>query len=122
MNIWYFYFSVSSNRIRETFLKTPIISSYLIAFHVSDFVATNSSATEGKPFQIISRPGVTDQHGYAADVGKKITLGMNEYFDIDYYDMGQGRPMKNDHIALPDFPSGAMENWGMVNYRWVYLF
>lgn len=35
--------------------------------------------------------------------------------------MGQGIPMKNDHIALPDFPSGAMENWGMVNYRYIFF-
>ncbi|XP_068631129.1 membrane alanyl aminopeptidase-like [Battus philenor] len=112
---------VSANRIRETFLPTPIVSAYLIAFHVSDFVATNSSATPNKPFQIISRQGPINQHDYAADIGMKITNEMDAYFDIAYYDMGQGQPMKNDHIALPDFPSGAMENWGMVNYREAYL-
>ncbi|XP_052740777.1 membrane alanyl aminopeptidase-like [Bicyclus anynana] len=112
---------ITPNRIRETFLPTPVISAYLIAFHVSDFIATNSSAVDGKPLQIISRPGVTSQHPYAADMAMKITNGMDEYFDIDYYNMGQGQPMKNDHIALPDFPSGAMENWGMVNYREAYL-
>lgn len=69
------------------------------------------------PFQIISRVGPVDQHAYAADIGLKITKAMNEYFDYQYYEMGQDYPMKNDHIALPDFPAGAMENWGMVNYR-----
>lgn len=72
-----------------------------------------------KPFGIVSRPGVTDQHEFAADMGLKITNVMDDYFGIDYYDMGQGQKMKNDHLAIPDFPAGAMENWGMVNYRWV---
>nr|XP_026484265.1 uncharacterized protein LOC113392185 [Vanessa tameamea] len=112
---------VSTGRVRETFLPTPAVSSYLIAFHVSDFVATNESSRPNRPFQIVSRRGPLDQHSYAAEIGMKITEVMDEYFDIDYYDMGQGQPMKNDHIALPDFPSGAMENWGMVNYREAYL-
>ncbi|CAK1546278.1 unnamed protein product [Leptosia nina] len=112
---------LTTGRVRERFRRTPTISSYLIAFHVSDFVATNNTGTSEKPFQIISRQGPTSQHAYAAEVGFKITEVMEEYFDITYYGMGQGEPMKNDHIALPDFPSGAMENWGMVNYREAYL-
>lgn len=110
-----------SGRVRETFFPTPIISSYLIAFHVSDFVATNTTATAEKPFRIISREGPASHHSYAANIGFTITEVMDSYFDIPYYGMGQGQPMKNDHIALPDFPSGAMENWGMVNYRYFYL-
>ncbi|GBP46441.1 Membrane alanyl aminopeptidase [Eumeta japonica] len=115
--------TVAPGRIRETFLPTPIISAYLIAFHVSDFEETVETGTLEKPFGIISRPGDApmSQHEYAADVGVAITEWMDEYFDFGYYDMGQGQRMKNDHIALPDFPSGAMENWGMVNYREAYL-
>lgn len=67
---------------------------------------------------ILSPPqGVTNQHAYAAEIGLEITSQLDDYLGIQYHEMGQGVLMKNDHIALPDFPSGAMENWGMVNYR-----
>nr|AAL26894.1 aminopeptidase N3 [Lymantria dispar] len=112
---------VSTTRVQEIFYPTPIISAYLVAFHVSDFVETELTSTPAKPFKIISRPGVTDQHDYAADIGLKITNELDDYLSIQYHEMGQGVLMKNDHIALPDFPSGAMENWGMVNYREAYL-
>ncbi|CAH0703044.1 unnamed protein product [Spodoptera exigua] len=109
------------NSIRETFYPTPIISAYLVAFHVSDFVPTTVTTTNRRPFSIISRQGVTEQHSYAAEIGVEITNQLDDYLGIEYHEMGQGQIMKNDHIALPDFPSGAMENWGMVNYREAYL-
>ncbi|RVE53190.1 hypothetical protein evm_002023 [Chilo suppressalis] len=113
--------STAGVRLRETFFPTPIVSAYLVAFTVSDFVETNYTHTDTRPFGIVSRPGVTNQHPYAAETGLEITNVMDDYFGIDYNDMGQGQPMKNDHLAIPDFPAGAMENWGMVNYREAYL-
>lgn len=118
----FLYLHRVGSSIRETFYPTPIISAYLVAFHVSDFVPTNATSTDPRPFNIISRPGVTDQHAYAAEIGVEITNQLDDYFGIEYHNMGQGSVMKNDHIALPDFPSGAMENWGMVNYRSVNNF
>ena len=112
-------FNSLGNRVRETFYPTPLISAYLVAFHVSDFVSTDTTSALQRPFRIIARQGPQSHHQYAAEIGIKITDVLDDYFGIQYHEMGQGPVMKNDHIALPDFPSGAMENWGMVNYRYV---
>nr|QBI71858.1 aminopeptidase N4a [Plutella xylostella] len=109
-----------STRVRETFYRTPIVSAYLLAFHVSKFVETQVNV-DNKPFGVISRPGPVDQHAYAIRLGQLTTNWLSTKLKFDYYAMGEGVAMKNDHIALPDFPSGAMENWGMVNYREAYL-
>lgn len=55
------------------------------------------------------------QVNFAKEVGPKALKFFEEYFNIKY-------PLpKLDMIAIPDFGSGAMENWGLVTYREVYL-
>uniref|UniRef100_A0A673M173 Aminopeptidase n=1 Tax=Sinocyclocheilus rhinocerous TaxID=307959 RepID=A0A673M173_9TELE len=49
------------------------------------------------------------------DYALKITQPILEFFE-KYYNTSY--PLsKSDQIALPDFNSGAMENWGLVTYR-----
>lgn len=51
------------------------------------------------------------QGNHALNVGIKALDFFTEYFDIPY-------PLdKLDLIAIADFASGAMENWGLVTYR-----
>ena len=58
-----------------------------------------------------SRESYIEQTDLALDIGVRCLDFFEEYFDIGY-------PLpKQDMIALPDFKSGAMENWGLITYR-----
>src|SRR5690606_6173466 len=58
-----------------------------------------------------STPLQADHTGFALDVASRVLDFYNEYFGLPY-------PLtKCDHVALPDFAAGAMENWGLVTYR-----
>src|SRR5690606_2848949 len=52
---------------------------------------------------------------FALDIATRTIDFFENYFDTPY-------PLpKSDHVALPDFSSGAMENWGLVTYREIAL-
>lgn len=56
-----------------------------------------------------------EQTEYARNIGPAILTHFEEYFNQSY-------PLpKQDMIALPDFKAGAMENWGLITYRWVIV-
>ncbi|KAE8618156.1 hypothetical protein XENTR_v10009290 [Xenopus tropicalis] len=97
------------------FDKTPKMSSYLVAFIVSEFEAVgdpgNATVTG---VQIWGRKKAIqdeNQGEYALSVTKPILDFFAEYYRTPY-------PLpKSDQVALPDFSAGAMENWGLVTYR-----
>lgn len=105
--------SSQNGRIASHFMKSVPMSTYLLAFIVCDFKYTN--ATTGVHNNITIRvwttPAQVNQTEYALGVGKDIIT----YFE-DYYNLGYPLP-KQDMIAIPDFSSGAMENWGLITYR-----
>lgn len=53
---------------------------------------------------------------YAATIGPKSLKQMELYTGIPFSSMGLD---KLDLIAIPDFAAGAMENWGLITFRWV---
>jgi len=88
------------------------MSTYLVAFVVSDFVYRESEDVgNGVKFRIWTQKDLYEQTAYAAEVGPKILQFYEEYFNVPF-------PLpKQDMIALPDFGAGAMENWGLITYR-----
>lgn len=100
----------NSNEITVTFQKSPKMSTYLLAFIVGPF--SYIEGTDGKrPVRVYTTPDKIEQGRYALDVAIKSLTFYEKYFDVDY-------PLpKMDLIAIPDFVSGAMENWGLVTYR-----
>lgn len=95
------------------FETTPVMSTYLLAYIVSEFTSVESQAPNGVQIRIWARPkATTDRHGlYALNVTGPI---LN--FFANHYNTAYPLP-KSDQIALPDFNAGAMENWGLVTYR-----
>jgi puromycin-sensitive aminopeptidase len=93
------------------FAETPIMSTYLLAFIVGHLVSIEQRAEGGTMVGVWTTPGKEAQASFALDTSVKLLGYFNDYFGIPY-------PLaKLDHIAIPDFAAGAMENWGAVTYR-----
>ena len=52
---------------------------------------------------------------FALEVAPRITNFFESYFGVKYV------LPKQDNVAVPDFTFGAMENWGLITYRWAEL-
>jgi puromycin-sensitive aminopeptidase len=93
------------------FAETPLMSTYLLAFSVGDFVSVEQQAANNTKVSVWTIRGKEDQGQFALDTSVKLLAFFNDYFGIPY-------PLeKLDHIAVPDFAAGAMENWGAIIYR-----
>jgi puromycin-sensitive aminopeptidase len=106
---------VEGDRKIIRFAETPIMSTYLVAFVVGDLGYIETINKEGVLVRVYAIKG-SEVHGkFALDVAARTLTFFTEYFDIPY-------PLpKMDLVAIPDFGAGAMENWGLVTYRTVYL-
>uniref|UniRef100_A0A8C6W192 Aminopeptidase n=1 Tax=Nannospalax galili TaxID=1026970 RepID=A0A8C6W192_NANGA len=99
-------------RVTE-FRPTPKMSTYLLAYIVSEFKSLESMSPNNVQIRIWARPSAIDKgHGlYALNVTGPILSFFADHYATPY-------PLeKSDQIALPDFNAGAMENWGLVTYR-----
>ncbi|NXE42787.1 AMPN Aminopeptidase, partial [Ptilorrhoa leucosticta] len=94
------------------FNTTPRMSTYLLAFIVSQFDYVQSDS-EKTLIRIWGRPkAIAEGQGdYALNVTGRILSFFEEHYNTTY-------PLpKSDQVGLPDFNAGAMENWGLVTYR-----
>lgn len=97
--------------VTTTFEQTPRMSTYLLAFAYGDMGYLEAKTKSGITVRTYATPDNVAYTDFALDVAVKCLDFYNEYFDIDY-------PLaKCDFIALPDFSSGAMENWGCITFR-----
>ncbi|XP_057700939.1 aminopeptidase N-like isoform X2 [Corythoichthys intestinalis] len=105
---------IEDTKVRiTTFEPTAKMSTYLLAFIVSDFTYVESNRQNGVQVRVWARKkAIADGHGdYALNVTWPILKFYERYYDAPY-------PLpKSDQVALPDFQAGAMENWGLVTYR-----
>ena len=96
---------------RLEFGETPIMSTYLLAFIIGELGCVERTADDGTIVRVYTTRGKEEQGRFALDVSVDLLGYFNDYFGIPY-------PLeKMDHIAIPDFAAGAMENWGAITYR-----
>ncbi len=104
--------SPDSNLWSTSFETTPQMSTYLLAFVIGELQSKSTMTKRGTEVSVwstIAHP--LDSLDFALDAAKRSIEFFEDYFGIDY-------PLpKADHIGLPDFTSGAMENWGLITYR-----
>ena len=107
--------NISTDIRRIEFENTIKMSTYLVAFIVGPFEATDPLDVDGVPLRIIYPKGKGHLTKYALDAGAHALRLFTSYYDINY--PGQ----KLDMVAIPDFAFGAMENLGCITYREVLL-
>ncbi len=94
------------------FQTTPLMSTYLLAWVVGHLQKKSAQTRRGVEVNVWATPiQPAVSLAFALDMAVRSIDFYEEYFGTDY-------PLpKSDHVALPDFSSGAMENWGLITYR-----
>jgi puromycin-sensitive aminopeptidase len=106
---------LDGGRKRVRFAPSPRMSTYLVAMVVGDLACVQDTAADGTLVRVFATKGKEEQGRFALEHSIRIFAYMNDYFGIPY-------PLpKMDHLAIPDFAAGAMENWGAITYREVAL-
>jgi puromycin-sensitive aminopeptidase len=94
-----------------TFRQTIRMSTYLLAFVVGEFKATDPVDVAGTPLRVWYVPGKEALTRYGQEIGAFSLNFFANYYGIKY--PGD----KLDLIAIPDFAAGAMENLGAITFR-----
>ena len=119
-------FSVISNMPPETikeegdkktvlFGKTPRMSTYLLYLGVGRFDEARAKLGQ-VDIQVATTPGKAQKTKFALDVARDSVKWYENYFGSPY------QLPKLHLVGVPEFAAGAMENWGAITFREVYLF
>ncbi|KAF2898340.1 hypothetical protein ILUMI_07834 [Ignelater luminosus] len=100
---------LGDGRFKDTFKETPLMSTYILAFAVSDY----EFKSLGK-FRILAKSSAikNNETDFALDTSIKTLKALEEYTGVNFV------IDKMDQFAVPDsyFRYYAMENWGLVIY------
>ncbi|XP_062123710.1 aminopeptidase N-like [Drosophila sulfurigaster albostrigata] len=99
----------ANNRYVDHFEVTPLMSTYLLAFVISEY----SRVQGDTELALYSRPENINKTTFSYQVGQLAVAAYNEIFQLPYQQLG------NDVLQFtssPRFPHNGMENWGLIIY------
>ncbi len=103
--------SEDDGRLISKFEPTPMMSTYLMAWVTGNMGFKEAMSKTGIAVRAYATPDNVQYVDFALETAVRNIDYYEEYFGIAY-------PLpKCDLIALPDFASGAMENWGCITFR-----
>jgi aminopeptidase N len=103
--------SNSETLVSIKFKPTPIMSSYLAALIIGRLKSKQKTLDDGTLLRAWAAPGKEQNLEFALAEAETYLKFYNDFFGIKY-------PLeKCDLVAVPDFESGAMENWGLITFR-----
>jgi tricorn protease interacting factor F2/3 len=101
---------VAGGRVRHVFEPTPRMSTYLFFMGIGRFEEAKERAGN-KQVIVATRPGQLPNAKFTLDATRDYLLDYEKYFGVKF-------PLKKLHvIALPEYHTGAMENWGAITTR-----
>lgn len=104
------------DRLVTAFQTTPKMSTYLLAWVIGEMHRKTAMTKNDVEVNVWATPA---QPAAALDFPLEVAVRAIEFYE-EYYGVAYPLP-KADHVALPDFGSGAMENWGLITYREIAL-
>ena len=98
-----------------SFETTPVMSTYLLYFGIGKWEILERKAKSG----LLLRGITTQEKSKYTEFALEVTEKCVDYF-ADYFDYPYILP-KLDVLAIPDFATGAMENWGAITFIEILL-
>ena len=96
------------------FQETPRMSTYLIYLGIGKFSTREGKSGNTTIILTAPRGHLTDSE-FPIEITSEVLKRFNRYFQIDYV-------LPKVHIiSVPEFAAGAMENWGAITFREIYL-
>lgn len=101
---WVLHYSTGDGRVTTDFETTPLVSTYLIAFIVSDFGYVEFNATDDNPTKqrVYANKDYVNQAEYALAEGVSILNAIAKYVQVPF------SLEKMDQAAIPQFRAGGL--------------
>ncbi|XP_066994962.2 aminopeptidase N [Anabrus simplex] len=90
--------------------SSPLMSSYLAAWMIGSLEGREAIDDRGRPLRVWGRPELLDHSQYIFKLAAPLITSLENY-------LGVNDPLpKTDLLALPNFVTEALENWGIISF------